>query len=122
MPPAPPRTARDIARAEITERIKAAARDQLAAEGATALSLRGVAREIGLVSSGVYRYFASRDALLTALIVDAYDAVGEAAESADAHAQATGADAGGRWLAACRAVRAWARGHPHEFALVYGSP
>jgi AcrR family transcriptional regulator len=119
---APPRTARDLARAEITERIKAAARAQLAHEGAAALSLRAAAREIGIVSSGVYRYFASRDALLTALIVDAYDSLGEAAETAEAQARAAGADPGARWLAACRGVRDWALAHPHEFALVYGSP
>ena len=66
--------------------IKAVARRQLAEQGSAALSLRAVARELGMVSSAVYRYFPSRDDLLTALIIDAYDAVGEAAEAADAAA------------------------------------
>ena len=60
-------------RAAVVEEIKAAARAQLAERGAAALSVRHVARELGMSSSGMYRYFASRDELLTALIIDAYD-------------------------------------------------
>jgi AcrR family transcriptional regulator len=111
-------TARERARAELTADIKRIARDQLAQVGASALSLRAVARELGMVSSALYRYFPSRDALLTALIVDAYDAIGATAE----RAAAAGGDAGTRWLRVCREVRAWARASPHEWALVYGSP
>ena len=73
-----------------------------------------------MVSSAVYRYFPSRDDLLTALIVDAYDAVGTAAESAEARVRRT--DLMGRWLAAARAVRTWATHHPQEYALIFGSP
>ncbi|HEY9368959.1 TetR/AcrR family transcriptional regulator [Streptomyces sp.] len=112
--------ARARARVEITATIKDEARRQLAAEGAAKLSLRAVAREVGMVSSALYRYFPSRDDLLTALIVDAYDAIGAAAESALATATAT--DHPARWTAVCRAVRAWALAHPHEYALIYGSP
>jgi AcrR family transcriptional regulator len=111
--------ARQRARREVTAAIKNEARRQLAREGAAKLSLRAVARELGMVSSGLYRYFPSRDDLLTALIIDAYDAVGEAAERALAGA---GAAPAARWAAACRAVRGWALGHPHEYALIYGSP
>jgi AcrR family transcriptional regulator len=107
-------------RAELTDQIKAEARRQLAEQGAAGLSLRAVAREIGMVSSAVYRYFPSRDELLTALIVDAFDAVGQAAEEADARCDAD--DVGGRFVAVARAIRAWAWAHPHEYALVYGSP
>lgn len=113
-------TARQLARAELTRAIKEAATRQLAETGAAALSLRAVARDLGLASSALYRYFPSRDALLTVLIVDAFNAVGAAAESGAA--AAAPADPGARWLAACRAVRQWALAHPHEFALVYGSP
>ncbi|WP_418955647.1 TetR/AcrR family transcriptional regulator [Streptomyces tritici] len=113
--------ARARARVEITAAIKDEARRQLAAEGAAKLSLRAVAREVGMVSSALYRYFPSRDDLLTALIVDAYDAVGEAAETALAAAPPE-ADHLARWTAVCRAVRAWALAHPHEYALIYGSP
>ncbi|GAA2429890.1 TetR/AcrR family transcriptional regulator [Streptomyces glaucus] len=108
------------ARIEVTAAIKEEARRQLAAEGATKLSLRAVARELGMASSALYRYFPSRDDLLTALITDAYDSLGEAAEAAhDAVADAGPAE---RWVAVCEAVRDWALGHPHEYTLIYGSP
>ena len=74
-------------RAELTREITDAARRQLASDGAAALSLRAVARELGMASSAVYRYFPSRDDLLTALIIDGYNAVGEAVERADAQAE-----------------------------------
>ncbi len=105
---------------EVTAAIKDEARRQLAAEGAARLSLRAVARELGMVSSALYRYFPSRDDLLTALIIDAYDSLGEAAETAAT--QAMDAAPAQRWLAVCEAVRGWALAHPHEYALIYGSP
>jgi AcrR family transcriptional regulator len=128
------RGARERARAEITAAIKEEAGRQLAAHGPSALSLRAVARELGMASSALYRYFPSRDDLLTALIVDAYDGVGTAAEQAlaavDEAARAAGAGGGkapaadpvDRWVAVCCAVRDWAVGHPYEYALIYGSP
>jgi AcrR family transcriptional regulator len=121
-----PRTARERARAELTREITEEARRQLAAVGANGLSLRAVARELGMVSSALYRYYPSRDDLLTALIIDAYNAIGEAAETAIAiampHPRRKAGSARGRWLAGCHAIRAWAIGHPHEYALIYGSP
>ncbi|MFC5721578.1 TetR/AcrR family transcriptional regulator [Streptomyces gamaensis] len=114
------RGARERARSEITAAIKEEARRQLAEEGAAKLSLRAVARELGMVSSALYRYFPSRDDLLTALIVDAYDAVGAAAERA--LADIGPAEPAVRWTAVCRAVRTWALAHPHEYALIYGTP
>jgi AcrR family transcriptional regulator len=113
------RTARERARTELTLEIKQEARRQLAEAGANGLSLRAVARQLGMVSSALYRYYPSRDDLLTALIIDAYDAIGGAAERAVA---APGATARERWSAACHAIRDWARSHPHEYALIYGSP
>ncbi|HEU5475243.1 MAG TPA: TetR/AcrR family transcriptional regulator [Actinophytocola sp.] len=107
-------------RAEMIEEIKAVARRQIATEGA-ALSLRAVSRELGMVSSALYRYFDNRDDLLTALIIDAYNALGEAAESADA-AVADRSDLLGRWRAVTTALRAWSLDRPHEYALIYGSP
>jgi AcrR family transcriptional regulator len=122
-----PQTARARARAELTVAIKDVARRHLAEHGASGLSLRAVARELGMASSAVYRYFASRDELLTALIVDSYDSLGAAVEAADAAWQKDAAAAGGgdlaeRWLVACRAVRRWALDSPQEYALIYGSP
>ncbi|MER6592446.1 TetR/AcrR family transcriptional regulator [Micromonospora purpureochromogenes] len=106
-------------RAEMLDEIKAVARRHLATDGAN-LSLRAVARDMGMVSSAIYRYFPSRDDLLTALILEAYDALGDAVESADAGADRQ--DLRGRWHAVCRAARDWALAHPAEYALLYGSP
>jgi AcrR family transcriptional regulator len=103
----------------MTEEIKAVARRHLATEGAN-LSLRAVARDMGMASSAVYRYFASRDELLTALIIDAYDAVGAAAERAVAAEPA--ADGVQRLVTVGLAVRDWALADPHQWALIYGSP
>lgn len=113
-------TTRARVRAELTAEILEAGRAQLAEHGAAGLSLRAVARDVGMVSSAVYRYFPSRDHLLTALIVDAYDSLGTDVERA-----VTGLPTGNferRWLTVCRSVRAWALAHPHEYALIYGSP
>jgi AcrR family transcriptional regulator len=100
--------------------IKAIARRHLETEGAN-LSLRAVARDMGMVSSAVYRYFASRDDLLTALIVDAYNALGETVEAADA-AISDRSQLRARWLAAARGVRGWALARPAEYALLFGTP
>ena len=73
-----------------------------------------------MVSSAVYRYFPSRDALLTALIVEAYDAMGGAAERAER--QVPRGDALGRVRAIAHAMRTWALANPNEYALIFGSP
>jgi AcrR family transcriptional regulator len=112
--------ARARARAEITAEITAEARRHLATDGAAGLSLRAVARELGMVSSAVYRYVASRDDLLTILIIEGYDALGEVAERTAARTARQSPAM--RWLAVCRAIRRWALAHPHEYALLYGSP
>jgi AcrR family transcriptional regulator len=112
--------ARARVRAELTREIVEAARRHLATEGAAGLSLRAVARELGMASSALYRYYPSRDDLLTALIIDAYDAIGERVETAEAAVKRT--DHLERWRAACSAVRDWAHEHPWEYALIYGSP
>ena len=115
-----PRNARARVRAELTSEILAVARRHLAEGGAVNLSLRAVARDLGMVSSALYRYFPSRDDLLTALIVDAYGAVADVGEAADRACKRT--DLLGRWLAVCKAVRTWALANPHEYALIFGTP
>jgi AcrR family transcriptional regulator len=107
-------------RAEMTSEIKAVARRHLETDGAN-LSLRAVARDMGMVSSALYRYFASRDELLTALILDAYNELGEVTEAADA-AVFDRARLRSRWLAAAKAIRGWALRKPAEYALLFGSP
>jgi AcrR family transcriptional regulator len=111
--------ARARVRAELTREIKDAARAELVDSGAAGLSLRAVARRIDMVPSALYRYFDGRDALLTALIIDAYASIADAAAAADPGPDGSPAD---RWIAVGRAVRAWAWAHPSEWGLVYGVP
>src|SRR5262249_48214549 len=115
-----PRTARERARAEITKEILDAGRRHLATDRATGISLRAIARDLGMASSAVYRYVASRDELLTKLIIDAYDSLGAAAETSEAAVDR--ADLLGRWTTICTTVRHWAITNPNEYALIYGSP
>lgn len=108
-------------RQESRERIEAqiieVGRRHLRAYGAAGLSLRAVARDVGMVSSAVYRYVGSRDELITLLLVDAYtdlaDAVDRARRPVSWHADIQ---------AIAHAVRDWASAHPARWALLYGSP
>jgi len=108
--------ARDAMRAAIV----AAALEQLAEVGADALSLRGVARQVGMASSAIYRHVPNRDALLTLLIIEGYDALGTAVEEREA--TCVRSDRVGRFRATCHAARTWAQANPHHWALLYGSP
>jgi AcrR family transcriptional regulator len=95
-------------------------RRQLVTEGAGGLSLRAIARDLGMVSSAVYRYVASRDELLTLLLVDAYTELADAVDTArDAARDSTWRD---DLLAMAHAMRRWALAHPASWALLYGSP
>lgn len=119
-PRSAPRTARERVRRELTIEIKAVALAQLASSGGAALSLRAIAREMGMASSALFRYFRNRDALLTALIIDSYSSLAEAAETAEVRVHQRSIE--DRWMAICRGVRNWAVAHPHEYALIFGSP
>ena len=90
-------------RAELTREILNVAKQHLAIDGAAALSLRGVARDVGMVSSAIYRYFPSRDDLITALIIDGYEQIATTIAKADA--RVTSRDTSARWMAIGRAVR-----------------
>ncbi len=111
---------RALARQARLEEIMAVANRQLAEEGAAGLSLRAIAREIGIVSSAIHRYFPTRDDLLTSLIIEAYDSLGEAVERAvAANHDRSPAD---RWVDAAATIRTWACDQPHRWALLYGTP
>jgi AcrR family transcriptional regulator len=114
-----PGTPRERAREQTLDDITRIGRQQLVEVGAAALSLRAVARELGVVSSAIYRYVANRDELLTLLVVDAYTELGD---QVDAAVEAAGAGAGDRFTALALAVRAWAVREPSRYALLYGSP
>lgn len=115
-----PETPRARARARTMDEITRIGREHLATHGAAALSLRAVARDLGVVSSAVYRYVASRDELLTLLLVDGYDELGDAVDAALATVPADRYRE--RFLAIGRAVRAWALAEPARYALLYGGP
>ena len=101
-------------------RHRPAGQGHLATQGAAALSLRAVARDLGVVSSAVYRYVANRDELLTLLLVDAYDELGDAVDTAVNAVPAR--DHAGRFKALGRAVRDWALREPARYGLLFGSP
>lgn len=119
-PPSAPRTARERVRAELTREIKEQALAQLASSGGAALSLRAIAREMGMASSALFRYFHNRDSLLTELIIDSYSSLAEAAEAAEERVHDQTVE--DRWVAICHGVRGWAIDRPHEYALIFGSP
>lgn len=114
------RTARERARQQITAELLEVARTHLDRHGPGELSLRAIARDLGMVSSAVYRYVPNRDALLTLLIIDAYNDLGAAAESAEGAVARD--ELPQRFSAVCHAIRAWALAHPQQYALIYGSP
>ncbi|OAN26412.1 TetR/AcrR family transcriptional regulator [Mycolicibacterium iranicum] len=110
---------RQDSRDRIERRIIELGRRQLVTEGAVGLSLRAIARDLGMVSSAVYRYVGSRDELLTLLLVDAYT---ELAESVEAARDACSGSWRDRLAAMAHAARSWAVRHPASWALLYGSP
>lgn len=113
-------TTRAARREDVTARVLTIGRQHLAEHGAAGLSLRAVTRDLGMVSSAVYRYVANRDELLTLLLVDAYGAQADAVDAAvRAAADAPWHD---RVLAAAHAFRQWAVREPSRYALLYGSP
>jgi AcrR family transcriptional regulator len=110
---------REESRAQIEARIVELGRRQLVDRGAAGLSVREIARELGMVSSAVYRYVSSRDELLTLLLIDAYS---ELADAVDRARETVGDLWSDDVIAIARATRRWAVAHPARWALLYGSP
>lgn len=113
---------RQQARDRIEAQIIDIGRRHLVTEGAAGLSLRAIARDLGMVSSAVYRYVASRDDLLTLLLVDAYTELGDAVDAACAPPAGPPDAWDARLTALAHAVRRWALQQPARWALLYGSP
>lgn len=113
-----PRPRNIEARAETSAGIKAIARQQLADKGTNGISLRGIAREMGMTAPAIYNYFPKMDDLITALLVDAFtnhaDAVDVAIAQHDNPVDAL--------RAAFHAYRDWALQYPSDFQLIYGNP
>lgn len=110
---------RQESREQIEARIVELGRRQLINRGAAGLSVRAIARDLGMVSSAVYRYVSSRDELLTLLLVDAYS---DLADTVDKAREAVGDSWSEDVSAIARATRRWAVAHPSRWALLYGSP
>lgn len=107
-------------RAVATQEIVAAAESHLAEHGLHALSLRAVARGLGMTVQGLYHYFPNRDALVTVLVAKAYEDLADAVTAAvDTMADEPAAL---RFLAAAEGYRRWAVTHPERFQLLYGAP
>jgi len=117
---APVATRRERLREQTTEEIKRVAREQMAREGTASLSLRQIAAAMGMTAPALYRYYASRDDLITALIIDAYNGMADAVEAAVATGEVD--DPAQRLEAGMLAFRTWSVAHATEFALIYGSP
>jgi AcrR family transcriptional regulator len=111
---------RAVVRTETTAAIIRHARRQIETRGAANISLREIARDLDMASSAIYRYFESRDQLLTVLIIDAYNRLGAAIEDADAACDRD--DLIGRWTAIAQEFRAWALSNQADYGLVFGTP
>jgi AcrR family transcriptional regulator len=111
-------TRRERVRAATLGEIKQAALDQIATEGVGALSIRGIARAIGMSPAGLYRYFDGLDALITELIADAYNDLADAVLAATSRS----GDVRHRLKDGMLAYRAWSIDHPNRFLLIFGTP
>lgn len=107
-------SARERYRAHVIEEIKQHAWEQIATAGVSALSLNAIAKRVGMSGPGLYRYFASRDELITDLIRDAYRSLADAVRSAF--------DAGADVAGLAHVVRDWALADPQRYFLIYGTP
>nr|WP_042197712.1 TetR/AcrR family transcriptional regulator [Kibdelosporangium sp. MJ126-NF4]CEL23130.1 Transcriptional regulator, TetR family [Kibdelosporangium sp. MJ126-NF4]CTQ90268.1 Transcriptional regulator, TetR family [Kibdelosporangium sp. MJ126-NF4] len=105
---------RERYRAQVRAEIKQRAWEQIAEAGVPALSLNAIAKQVGMTGPALYRYFANRDELITALIRDAYRSLADAVRAA--------ADSGADLAVLARVMREWARSDPPRYFLIYGTP
>ncbi|MFJ8911549.1 TetR/AcrR family transcriptional regulator [Amycolatopsis sp. NPDC102389] len=103
-------TSRERYRAQVRAEIKRHAWEQLATTGVSALSLNAIAKQVGMSGPALYRYFPSRDDLITDLIRDAYRSLADAVQAAAGVAEVA------------YAIREWALADPQRYLLVYGTP
>lgn len=113
-------TRRDRLRDLTIAEIKAVARRQMAESGTAGISLSAIAREMEMSAPALYRYFAGRDDLVTALIVDAFNDLASTIQAAELAVEAGSSAL--KVATACLAYREWAITHPVDFQLIYGNP
>jgi len=104
----------------LQEAIKETAWKQIAESGAPALSLRAIARELKITAPAIYNYFPDRDALVTALIIDAYKSFGDS--QIEARDAISAKDILGKMMAIGLAYRTWAHTYPQRYQLIFGTP
>lgn len=112
-------TPRELARERTMAEIVRLGREQLVEAGPAGLSVRSIARDLGVVSSAIYRYVRTRDELLTLLVTDAYDELADRMETA---VRSRRGGPAAQLRAACRAIRHWAVEEPARYGLIYGTP
>jgi AcrR family transcriptional regulator len=105
---------RERYRAQVRDEVKQHAWLQIAEAGVSALSLNAIAKQMGVSGPALYRYFASRDDLITALIRDAYRSLADTVSSAY--------DGGADAVALAQVIRTWALADPQRYLLIYGTP
>jgi AcrR family transcriptional regulator len=114
---------RDRLRAATTEEIKQTARRILVSEGRDAVSLRAIAREMGMTAPALYRYFGSHDELIKHVCADIFtELAGDIRKAIDSAAAATGGDMTAKVMGACWEFRRWSLNHPREFRLIFATP
>jgi AcrR family transcriptional regulator len=115
-----PSTIRERYRAQVQAEVKQAALAQLAQAGPGGISISAIGKQLGVSGPALYRYFASRDELLTELVIDAYHDLADALTAATSHVSNPGPRA--KLEALARAYRSWALAQPHRYQLLFGSP
>ena len=105
---------RERYRAQVRDEVKQHAWAQIAEAGVSALSLNAIAKQMGVSGPALYRYFAGRDDLITALIRDAYRSLADTVSSAY--------DGGADVIGLARVIRTWALADPQRYLLIYGTP
>jgi AcrR family transcriptional regulator len=113
-------TMRERYRAQVRQEIKDAALRQLAEAGPGGLSISAIGKQLGVSGPALYRYFASRDELLTALVLDAYQDLADALEAATRPLPANRPRS--QFEALAKAYRQWAVAEPHRYRLLFGPP
>jgi len=126
-PPPATGTRRARHRAATVAEIKVVARRLLVEQGTAALSLRAIAREMGVTAPALYRYFDGHEVLVEALAADFYNELSDSMEAASAASQADepsdpGKQVAHRLMAAATSFRTWSVSHPAEFSLIFGTP
>ena len=113
---------RDRVRAATIEEIKQTARQILVAEGPDAVSLRAIARDMGMTAPALYRYFGSHEDLIAHVVADIFTEIASGIRTALTAAATGGADMTGKLFAACSQFRHWSLNHRPEFSLLFGKP